>query len=100
MVNLIPSAKCKAAGVAVPWIPWNGSWQPSASQAGTSKGNSTPQAHPRFQTWLMVRQLRITDLHTTQTGTRNRRKSFVDVAVLVSHGAQFSFPKASVRIAN
>lgn len=62
--------------------------------------HSTPQAHPRFQAWLMGRQLRITHLHTTLTGTRNRRKSFVDVAVLVSHRAQFSFPKASVIIAN
>lgn len=62
--------------------------------------HSTPQAYPRFQTWLMVRQLRITDLHSTQTGTRNRRKSFVDVAVLVSHVTQFSFPKVNVLITN
>jgi len=61
---------------------------------------STPQAHPRFQTWVMARQLRITDLQTTQTGTRNRQKSFVDVAVLASHVTQFSFPKANVLIAN
>lgn len=80
--------------------------QPPASQAVLPKKepakarHSTPQAHPRFQTWLMVRQLRITDLHTTQTGTRNRRKSFVGVAVLVSHVTQFSFPKANVLIAN
>lgn len=35
-----------------------------------------------------------TDWHKEQT------KSFVDVAVLVSHVTQFSFPKANVLIAN
>lgn len=59
---------------------------------------STPQAHPRFQTWVMARQLTITHLHTTQTGSRNRQKSVADVAV--SHVTQFSFPKAKVLIAN